>query len=105
MLWPRWADHRPNCARGGHRAMRYLVSFVFNQPFDMGPLIGPEHDRIEELHKQGRVETDSLGADYMRGWVIMRGDSPDAIAQAFTTLPMYPYMKIEILPLAEHNII
>ena len=87
--------------------MRYMVTFVFTQAFnaEMGALVQAEHARITELRDQGLVETGYLAADYSRGWVVMRGDSPEAATEAFSSLPMYKYMQIELTPMAEQNII
>jgi muconolactone delta-isomerase len=75
--------------------MRYVVSFVFNRPPDMA-LIPAEQARAKELEDAGQLQSVLLAADRSRGWLLMQCDSDDAVRTAVESLPLHPFMDVQI---------
>lgn len=65
-------------------------------------LIPAESVRVRELRQQGLLEAlyvpDASGPPATL-WVVFSGDSRDAIQRAIETLPLYPYMHLDLTPL------
>jgi muconolactone delta-isomerase len=80
-----------------------MVALAFDvlagQQQAMAVPIPQEQAHIRELAAQERVESTYISADRSRVWLVMRGDSPDDIAQELTTFPLYPYMWPDITAL------
>ena len=63
-----------------------------------------EQVRVRQLMQQG-----VLGALYVPDgsgapdglWAIVNGDSRDAVQRVIETLPLYPYMQLELTPLRD----
>jgi muconolactone delta-isomerase len=58
-----------------------------------------EREHVRDLRRQGIIEGFFLSADQTTVWLVMRGDSPAAIAQLLTGFPLYPDMAPDITPL------
>lgn len=57
---------------------------------------------MRELMGKGEVEALYIGADPSRPtvWMVVHGESEGEVEQTLHTLPLYPYMEIECIPLA-----
>ena len=73
---------------------RYMVAFSWKSPPDL-TLAGAEHQRVEELIKEGRMEQVLLAEDRTRGWLVMLARDESEALSAAATLPFYPSMRTE----------
>jgi muconolactone delta-isomerase len=63
-----------------------------------------EQVRVRELMQQGVLSTlyvpDGAGAPD-RLWAVFTGDSQHAVQRVLESLPLYPYMQLELVPLRD----
>jgi muconolactone delta-isomerase len=84
--------------------MRFMASITFDlaRRSDLERTLPAEQARIRELQQQGALEAlyipDSAGVP-ANVWAVFNADSQDAVQQALESLPMYPYMQIELTQL------
>ena len=77
------------------------VDFVQGQQEAIAALMPAEQLHVRELMGQGVIEAIHIAADRSRVWLVMHGESPDAIRQTMTSFPLYPYMELELTPLLD----
>ena len=82
--------------------MKHMVSIRFTpgHQAEIAALTPQERAHIAELRTQGIVE--SLYLSYENGglvWIVMNGDSKEAVQKALEAFPMYPFMVAEIAAL------
>ena len=84
--------------------MQFMASITFD-PADQTEIerrVPEEQARVRELQQQGVLKAlyipDGAGAP-ANLWVIFEGDSQAAVQQALESLPLYPYMRVELAPL------
>jgi muconolactone delta-isomerase len=77
------------------------VTFVPGTENQRAALLPAEQAHVRELMKQGVMETGYLAADLTRAWMILRGESREQVEQTMTTFPFYPFMELELTPLAD----
>jgi muconolactone delta-isomerase len=65
-------------------------------------LIPAESERVRELQHQGVLDAlyvpDGSGAPASL-WVVLNGDSRDAVQRVIENLPLYPYMQVDLVAL------
>jgi muconolactone delta-isomerase len=83
--------------------MKWLVTvrFVQGQQEERAALLPAEQAHVRELMAQGVIEAIHVRADRSRVWLVMQGESQDHIQQALASLPLYPYMALELEPLLQ----
>ena len=64
------------------------------------PLIPQEQAHIAALKEQGAVKELYVSSNLSHVWIVMQGESLEQIQQQLQTLPLYNYMKLEILALS-----
>ena len=81
--------------------MRMMVTIHFDpQNFQaMSALIPKEQEHIKELMSKGIVETIYISADRTTVWLLMVGESREQLEEELSTLPLFPYMKAQFVPL------
>ena len=81
--------------------MRMMVTIHFDpQNFQaMSALIPKEQEHIKELMSKGIVETIYISADRTMVWLLMVGESREQLEGELSTLPLFPYMKAQFVPL------
>jgi muconolactone delta-isomerase len=82
--------------------MRFMMRFHLSRD-DRDAIVArvpAEQARVQELTTEGLVETLYLAADRSGGWIVMHGESEDAVRAAIATLPLAPYMQVELAALA-----
>lgn len=81
--------------------MRMMVTIHFDpQHFQaMSALIPKEQEHIKELMSKGIVETIYISADRTTVWLLMVGESREQLEEELSTLPLFPYMKAQFVPL------
>ena len=84
--------------------MHFMASIRFD-PADHAEIerrVPEEQARVRELQQQGLLKAlyipDGAGAP-ANLWVIFESDSQAAVQQALESLPLYPYMRVELTPL------
>jgi muconolactone delta-isomerase len=82
--------------------MRFMVaiSFVSGHEAEIAALVPQEQAHIRELMQRGGVEPIYISADRSLVWLIMRGASQQEVEQTLAGLPLYPYMRTVVTPLA-----
>ena len=65
----------------------------------MSALIPKEQEHIKELMSKGIVETIYISADRTTVWLLMVGESREQLEEELSTLPLFPYMKAQFVPL------
>jgi muconolactone delta-isomerase len=80
-----------------------MVSFTFvpGQQAEIAALVPQERAHVAELRASGVIE--ELYLSYENGgagWIVMHGESKDAIQKELKTFPLYPYMVLEIATLS-----
>jgi muconolactone delta-isomerase len=83
--------------------MKYLVTvtFVPGQQEAIAARMPAEQARVRELMERGVIETIHITSDRSRVWPVMPGDAPEQIHQTLATLPLYPYMDLDLAPLLD----
>lgn len=83
--------------------MKCLVgaTFIPGTENQRAALLPAEQAHVKELMEHGVMETGYLAADRSRAWMILRGESRDQIRQTMTGFPFYPFMELELTPLAD----
>jgi muconolactone delta-isomerase len=83
--------------------MRFMVRFATRDPgsAEYASLIPAERERVAELRADGTLEALYLAADRSGGWIVMQGPSLEWIEEALATLPLYPYLDIELIPIQD----
>lgn len=77
------------------------ISFIPGTENQRAALLPAEQAHIKDLMEQGVMETGYLAADRSRAWMIVRGESREHIQQTMTAFPFYPFMELELAPLAD----
>lgn len=83
--------------------MECIVSAKF-RPQDRAEIaarIPQEQARIQALREQGIVEALYISSDLSRVWLVMQGESLDEVQKSLESLPLHPYMEVEITPLSK----
>ena len=60
-----------------------------------------EQARIQELKEQGIERALYIKSDLSQVWIVMQGESLEQVQKSLESLPLHPYMEVEIVPLAE----
>jgi muconolactone delta-isomerase len=84
--------------------MQFMASITFD-PADQAQIerrVPEEQTRVRELQQRGMLNAlyipDGTGAP-ANLWVIFEGDSQAAVQQVVESLPLYPYMHVDLTPL------
>jgi len=87
----------------GMAVVKWLVTirFVHGQQEERAALLPAEQAHVRELTAQGVIEAIHVGADRSCVWLVTRGESRDRILEVLATLPLYPYMALELAPLLD----
>jgi muconolactone delta-isomerase len=83
--------------------MRYMVRFTTRNPGseEVLSLIPAERERVRQLHEKGTLEVLYLAADRSGGWIVMQGPSLDSIEEALASLPLHPYLDLDLTPILD----
>jgi muconolactone delta-isomerase len=83
--------------------MKWLVTvrFVDGQREEPAALLPAEQAHVRELTAQGMIEAIHVRVDRSRVWLVAQGESQDRIEQALASLPLYPYLALELAPLLD----
>lgn len=81
--------------------MRCMITIRFRpeQRAEIDALIPQEQAHVKALMEQGAIEALYLSTDRSPVWLVMRGESQAQVEQDLRSLPLYPYMQFEIVPL------
>ena len=77
------------------------VGFVQGQQEAIASLMPAEQAHVRGLMEKGVVEAGYRSVDRSRSWMVLQGESPDHILQVLTSLPLYPFMELELTPLLD----
>jgi len=85
----------------------YLVKMTVRLPPDLDPqaaveLKAQEKERALDLQRQGRWRHLWRVAGRYENYSVFDVDSHDDLHALLSDLPLFPYMDIEVTPLAEH---
>jgi muconolactone delta-isomerase len=83
--------------------MEFMVSVKF-RPQDRAEIIAripQEQARIKALKERGVEEALYISSDFSRVWIVMQGESQDQVQKNLESLPLYPYMELELVPLSK----
>ncbi len=88
-------------------AAEYLVHIEVNWPPDGDPtrrdeLIAAERIRGQELVAAGVIRRLWRVPGRWANWGLWRADSPDDLHAALASLPFFPWLDIQVIPLAGH---
>lgn len=83
--------------------MRFMLTATWKQPpnEEIMALVPAEEARVRELEQQGIQESLYLAADQSAVWGIWNCASQDALQETLQTLPLYPFLNIDVAPLAD----
>ena len=87
--------------------MQFMASItldIAHQQSEVEQTLPAEQVRVRELMQHGVLSAlyvpDGSGApDGL--WAIFNGDSRDAVQRVIESLPLYPYMQVELIPLRD----
>lgn len=87
--------------------MEYLVKIEQNISPDMDPdrlaeVKAAEHARGRELAEAGTLRRIWRNPGRRGVWALYAVDGPDDLHAALSSLPLYPWMDIEVFPLGSH---
>lgn len=88
-------------------AAEYLVHIQVNWPPDGDParrdeLMAAERARGRELGEEGIIRRLWRVPGQWANWGVWRADSPDELHAALASLPFFPWLDIQVIPLAGH---
>ncbi len=88
-------------------AAEYLVHIQVNWPPDGDPvrrdeLMAAERERGRELVEAGVIRRLWRVPGRWANWGVWRADSPDDLHAALASLPFFPWLDIQVIPLAGH---
>ncbi len=83
--------------------MMVSIGFVQGQRDAIAALLPAEQARVAELREQGAIQAIFIEADRSHIWLVLPGESQEDVRQTLSTLPLYPYMELELTPLLELN--
>lgn len=88
-------------------AAEYLVRIEVNWPPEGDParreeLIAAERTRGQELVAAGVIRRLWRVPGRWANWGLWRAGSPDELHTALASLPFFPWLDIEVIPLATH---
>jgi muconolactone delta-isomerase len=86
--------------------MQFMASITFDPAHhpEVEQRVPAEQVRVRELQHQGVLESlyIPVGAGApSKLWAVFTGDSPAEIQRALESLPLYPYMQVELTPLRQ----
>jgi muconolactone delta-isomerase len=83
--------------------MKHLVNvtFVPGQEQAIAERMPAEQAHVGELLGRGVFEQLYVAADRSGVWVVAEGESQDDVQRTMSTLPLYPYMQLQIIPLLD----
>jgi muconolactone D-isomerase len=83
--------------------MKHLVSvtFVPGQEQAIAERMPAEQAHVRELLQRGAFEQLYVAADRAGVWVVAEAESGDDVQRTMSTLPLYPYMRLQITPLLD----
>jgi muconolactone delta-isomerase len=79
--------------------MMASITWIPGQQMEIAARVPAEQARIKELSEQGVVDSLYLAADRSRVWIVLQGKSQAEVEQALASLPLHPYMNVELTPL------
>jgi muconolactone delta-isomerase len=89
--------------------MQFMITLTFdpNRRAEVERGLPAEQARVRELQQQGVL--DALYVPAADGapdsvWVVLNGDSRQAVQDTLESLPLYPYMQAELTPLRPLNL-
>ena len=87
--------------------MLYLVHMQVNLPADLDPqvkddLVGREKAYSQDLQRSGKWPHIWRVVGEYANYSIVDVESNDELHQLLSALPLFPYMKIRVTPLATH---
>jgi muconolactone delta-isomerase len=83
--------------------MEFMISARF-RPQDQTEILArilQEQARIKELKEQGIEEALYISSDLSQVWIVMQGESQGQVQKSLESLPLYPYMEVEVTPLSK----
>jgi len=86
--------------------MQFMASITFDpaRHAEVEQRVPAEQVRVRELQRQGVLNSLYIpvgGGAPSNLWAIFSGDSPADIQRALESLPLYPYMQVELTPLRQ----
>lgn len=81
---------------------RHMVSFTFipGHQAEIMALIPQEQAHVKVLKEAGTLEALYLSSENgSGGWIVMQGESKEAIEKAMEGFPLHPYMVLDIATL------
>ena len=87
--------------------MQFLLHIEVTWPADGDPeekarRVAAEHTRSLELAEQGIIKRVWRIPGQWANWGLWEAPDATAIHQAVTSLPMWPYLAVQVHPLADH---
>jgi muconolactone D-isomerase len=87
--------------------MEFLVHIEVDWPPDGDPddlarLTAAERNRASELAAQGRIRRMWRIPGERANWGLWEAPDATSLHEALSSLPLFPWTSIEVLPLAEH---
>jgi muconolactone delta-isomerase len=84
--------------------MQFMASISFDiaRLGEVEHLLLAEQARVRELRQQGVLDAlyVSDGSGTPTGlWLVFNGDSRDSVQKVIESLPLYPYMQLDLTPL------
>ena len=83
--------------------MEFMISARF-RPRDQAEILAripQEQARIKELREQGIEEALYISSNLSQVWIVMQGESQDQVQKSLESVPLYPYMEVEVTPLSK----
>jgi muconolactone D-isomerase len=87
--------------------MEFLVHIEVGWPPDGDPdelarLTAGERERASELAKEGRIRRMWRIPGRRANWGLWEAPDATALHAAIASLPLFPWLSVEVVPLAEH---
>ena len=83
------------------RAVLVTMTFDPRRRAEIVAHVPAEQARIRDLRAQGAVDALYIAEAQDRVWLVVRGETLDAVRDIVASLPLHAYATVELAPLAE----
>lgn len=66
-------------------------------------MIPEQREEVNKLFQSGVFTSYTLALDRSKLWITLFGKDEESVMEALARLPLMPYFRVEIYPLAFHN--
>lgn len=82
------------------KTVMVTMTFDLERRAEIIAQVPAEQERIRELRAQGAVEALYIAEAQDRVWLVLRGETLEAVQEIVASLPLHAYATVELAPVA-----